>query len=40
MIKNIIFDIGAVLIDWNPRHYYRQMLKDDAEVEKFLNESK
>ncbi len=38
MIKNIIFDIGAVLIDWNPRHYYRQMLKDDAEVEKFLNE--
>lgn len=37
MIKNIIFDIGAVLIDWNPRHYYRQIMKDDAEVEKFLN---
>ena len=38
MIKNIIFDIGAVLIDWNPRHYYRQIMKNDAEVEKFLTE--
>lgn len=38
MIKNIIFDIGAVLVDGNLHHYYRQMMKDDSEVEKFLNE--
>ncbi len=38
MIKNVIFDIGAVLVDWNPRYYYRTVIKDDAEIEKFLNE--
>lgn len=38
MIKNVIFDIGAVLIDWNPRYYYHQMTKDEAKVEKFLTE--
>jgi 2-haloacid dehalogenase len=38
MIKNIIFDIGAVLVDWDPRYYYRRIMKDEAEVEKFLTE--
>lgn len=37
-IKNIIFDIGAVLLDWNPRYYYRQVMKDEVEIEKFLTE--
>jgi FMN phosphatase YigB (HAD superfamily) len=22
-IKNIIFDFGGVLIDWNPRYFYK-----------------
>ena len=38
MIKNIIFDIGAVLVDWNPRYYYRTVIKDDARIERFLSE--
>lgn len=38
MIKNVIFDIGAVLVDWNPRYYYRKVIKDEAEIEKFLTE--
>jgi 2-haloacid dehalogenase len=35
-INTIIFDLGAVLIDWNPRHLYRKILKDEAEVTWFL----
>lgn len=37
-IKNIIFDFGGVLIDWNPRHLYRGMFKNDEEMEYFLSE--
>jgi len=36
MIKTIIFDLGAVLIDWNPRYMYRTLFEDEAEMEKFL----
>ena len=38
MIKNVIFDIGAVLVDWNPRYYYRTIIDDEAIIEKFLAE--
>jgi 2-haloacid dehalogenase len=38
MIKNVIFDIGAVLVDWNPRYYYRTVMDDEARIEKFLTE--
>jgi 2-haloacid dehalogenase len=38
MIKNIIFDIGAVLVDWNPRYVYRELLASDDEVEKMMAE--
>lgn len=31
MIKNIIFDYGAVLIDWNPMHLYVPYFHGDAE---------
>jgi len=31
----ILFDLGGVLIDWNPRHLYRQVF-GDAETEFFL----
>lgn len=32
----VIFDLGAVLIDWNPRHLYRKLFDDEAEMEAFL----
>jgi len=33
-----VFDFGGVLIDWNPRHLYRQLIADPAEMERFLAE--
>ena len=33
---NIIFDIGMVLIKWDPRNLYRKMFTDEAEMEWFL----
>lgn len=36
-IQAIVFDLGGVLIDWNPRYLYRKLLKSDAEIEYFLN---
>jgi 2-haloacid dehalogenase len=36
-IDTIIFDLGGVLIDWNPRHLYRKIFGDDhEEMEWFL----
>lgn len=35
-IKNIIFDFGGVLVDWNPRHLYKNHFKDTDEMESFL----
>jgi 2-haloacid dehalogenase len=35
-ISTVVFDIGGVLLDWNPRHLYRKLLGDDAAVEDFL----
>jgi len=36
-INTIIFDLGGVLIDWNPRHLYRTIFGDDhAAMEWFL----
>jgi 2-haloacid dehalogenase len=33
----VIFDLGGVLIDWDPRHLYRKLfLGDDAAMEDFL----
>ena len=36
MIKNIIFDFGGVLLDWNPRYLYREYFHDDGKMEWFL----
>ena len=35
-IKNIIFDFGGVLIDWNPRYLYRSYFRTEEEMEYFL----
>jgi 2-haloacid dehalogenase len=32
----VAFDLGGVLIDWNPRHLYRQLFSDPGEMEDFL----
>lgn len=37
MINTIIFDLGGVLIDWNPKHLYRKIFKDEQEIDNFLN---
>ncbi len=37
-IDAILFDIGNVLIEWDPRHLYRKLLPDEAERERFLSE--
>jgi 2-haloacid dehalogenase len=37
-IKNIIFDFGGVLIDWNPRYFYKDVFSDIKEMEYFLSE--
>lgn len=35
-IDTVVFDLGGVLIDWNPRYLYRQLFEDEAEMEHFL----
>jgi 2-haloacid dehalogenase len=35
----VLFDIGGVLIDWNPRHLYRKLFDgDEVAMERFLAE--
>ncbi|MFN0086464.1 MAG: HAD family hydrolase [Blastocatellia bacterium] len=35
----IVFDLGGVLIDWNPRHMYRKIFGGDEDaMERFLSE--
>lgn len=34
--KNIIFDFGGVLVDWNPRYVYRDYFDKEADMEHFL----
>ncbi|HWZ02493.1 MAG TPA: HAD family phosphatase [Mucilaginibacter sp.] len=36
MINTIIFDLGAVLIDWNPDYLYRTIFADEEEMKHFL----
>jgi 2-haloacid dehalogenase len=37
MIRSVVFDLGGVLIDWNPRYLYRKLFAgDDAAMEHFL----
>ncbi len=34
----VVFDLGGVLIDWNPRYMYRTLFDDESEMEVFLAE--
>jgi 2-haloacid dehalogenase len=35
-IDTVIFDVGNVLLDWNPRHLYRKLFADEERMEWFL----
>jgi 2-haloacid dehalogenase len=35
-ITAVVFDLGGVLLDWDPRYLYRQLFADPAEMEDFL----
>jgi 2-haloacid dehalogenase len=35
-IDTVVFDLGGVLVDWNPRYLYRQLFDDEAAMEHFL----
>ncbi len=37
-IGALVFDVGGVLLDWNPRHLYRKLFANQAEMERFLAE--
>jgi 2-haloacid dehalogenase len=34
----VVFDVGGVLLDWDPRHLYRKLFDDEAEMNRFLSE--
>jgi 2-haloacid dehalogenase len=36
--KAIVFDLGSVLIDWDPRHMFRKLIGDEAVMDEFLGE--
>jgi 2-haloacid dehalogenase len=36
-VDAVVFDLGGVLIDWNPRHLYRKLFGgDEVGMERFL----
>ena len=37
-IDTVIFDLGNVLIGWDPRRLYRQLIEDEAQMDWFLRE--
>ena len=37
--RAVVFDLGGVLLDWNPRYLYRKLFDgDDDAMERFLAE--
>ncbi|WP_407517558.1 HAD family hydrolase [Elizabethkingia anophelis] len=37
IIKNIIFDFGGVLMDWNPKYLYQNVFNSEEEMDFFLD---
>ncbi|MDD4615608.1 MAG: HAD family phosphatase [Alphaproteobacteria bacterium] len=37
-LTTAVFDLGGVLIDWNPDYLYRSLILDDGERKRFLTE--
>ena len=36
LITSVVFDLGNVLIDWDPRYLYRRLIPTETGVEWFL----
>ncbi|MCB2376409.1 HAD family phosphatase [Hymenobacter sp. BT635] len=36
-ITTIVFDLGGVLIDWNPRYLYQKLIPNEQEMNRFLS---
>ncbi|TGE21708.1 HAD family phosphatase [Hymenobacter aquaticus] len=36
-VTTIVFDLGGVLIDWNPRYLYQKLIPDAAALDHFLS---
>lgn len=37
-MEAVVFDLGKVLLDWNPRYYYRRFFASDEAMDAFLAE--
>ena len=37
-VTSVVFDIGGVLLDWQPRLAYRELIPDSEELDRFLAE--
>lgn len=37
-VTTVVFDVGNVLVDWNPRYLYRKLFDDSQAMERFLGE--
>ena len=37
-LRAVVFDLGGVLLDWDPRYLYRELFDDAQEMERFLDE--
>lgn len=37
MIRNIVFDFGGVLVDWNPEYLFKGVFRDKSELQHFLD---
>ena len=37
-VTAVVFDLGGVVLDWNPRHLYRQVFAESEDVDYFLRE--
>lgn len=37
VVKDVVFDFGGVLMDWDPRYLYRTYFKDEEQMEYFLS---
>lgn len=35
-VDAVVFDIGGVILHWDPRHFYRRLVDDEARVERLL----
>src|SRR5215510_13011107 len=38
-MEAVVFDLGKVLLDWNPRYYYERFFTDEHALERFLAEA-